>query len=70
LTKKQSEQDEGTYIAPSAKRFAAWADEWLKGVRGEATTRATYAVSLEYAKRAFGKKYVRQLTAADVVRVP
>jgi integrase len=58
--------DEGDYSAPRPVRFDAFADEWLEGLRRRPTTHTTYSVTLMLAKRAFGRKYVSKLGAADV----
>jgi integrase len=58
--------DEGRYQAPRAVRFAAFADEWLGGLRRRSTTVDNYAGTLAYAKRAFGPKHLSKLTPADV----
>jgi integrase len=49
-------------------RFEVWADEWLSSFTGKESTRRGYAVTMEYAKRAFGSKKVRDLREADVRR--
>jgi integrase len=58
--------EEGDYKPPQHVRFATFADEWLASLRRRSTTRANYGVTLGYAKRAFGRKYVDKLGPADV----
>lgn len=58
--------EEDDYKPPKHERFTAFADDWLEGLRRRSTTKDNYAVTLEYAKRAFGRKYVSKLGVADV----
>jgi integrase len=55
-----------TYRVLDDIRFNEWADRWLAGLTGKENTRRVYAVSLAYAKRAFGNRKVRDLAPADV----
>jgi len=48
--------------------FNVWADEWLASFTGKESTRRGYAVTMEYAKRAFGSKKVRDIREIDVRR--
>ncbi len=57
-----------TYRPLDEIRFDEWADRWLEGLSGKPTTKVAYSVSLEYAKRSFGRKTVRDLTSGDVRR--
>ena len=61
--------DEGSYEAPRKVRFGTFADEWLEGLRRRSTTYTTYSVTLGYAKRTFGRKYLAKLTTADIRRM-
>jgi integrase len=61
--------DEGDYQAPQHERFATFADAWLESLRRRETTHANYAVTIAYAKRAIGRKYIAKLTVADVRKV-
>jgi hypothetical protein len=47
-------------------RFAEWADRWLVGFTGKENSRRVYAGTIVYAKAAFGRAKVGDLTAADV----
>lgn len=66
LTSVQAKVDADEYEAPSTITFAEWADEWLPGVRRRDTTKANYAVTLRYARAAFGTKRLRKVNTADV----
>jgi integrase len=68
LTKIQSEEDEGQFVAVRPIRFAAWAEQYLAGLELESSTVRSYRATMDYAKRAFGSKPVRRLQAADVKR--
>lgn len=61
--------EEGDYKPPKHERFAPFADDWLAGLRRRSTTSSNYSTTLEYAKRAFGRKYVSKLGVADVRRM-
>lgn len=58
--------EENDYKPPQHTRFSTFADDWLASLRRRSTTHRNYAVTLEYAKRAFGRKYVSKLGVADV----
>ena len=58
--------EENDYKPPQHIRFTPFADEWLESLRRRSTTHSNYAVTLEYAKAAFGRKYVSKLGPADV----
>jgi integrase len=58
--------EENNYKPPQHVRFAAFADEWLESLRRRSTTHSNYAVTLEYAKTAFGRKYISKIGTADV----
>ena len=47
-------------------RFDEWADRWLAGFTGKPSSHRTYGHTIAYAKRAFGRKNVRDLNAGDV----
>ncbi len=69
LTAVAHSQDEGTYLAPRNLTFAVWADEWFAGLRRpKKNTLRSYQPTIDYAKRAFGKKKLRDLRVADVQR--
>lgn len=68
LRKRQTEQDEGSFRFRENVKFSAWADEWLASFKGKESTRRVYSTTLEYAKRAFGSKSVREIQTADVRR--
>jgi integrase len=57
---------ENDYVPPRHERFCRFADEWLASLRRRSTTHTNYAVTLGYAKRAFGKKHLSKLGVADV----
>jgi len=60
--KRAVELHEGAYLTPSRLTFAEWGDVWLRLLdRQKATTRKEYASSVEWAKRAFGNRLLRQL---------
>jgi integrase len=62
--------EEQNYAPPQHKRFGEFADEWLASFRGRSTTKANYAVTIAYAKRAIGRsKHVSKLGVADVRKV-
>jgi integrase len=46
--------------------FGEWADQWLASFTGKASSRRVYGHSIEYAKTAFGRVKVRDLTTADI----
>ena len=58
--------EERDYKPPSHRRFGPFADEWLAGLSRRATTTASYRTTLDYAKRAFGRRPVSALTPGDV----
>jgi integrase len=58
--------DEGRYEPPRVVRFETFADEWLRVLRRRSTTADNYGVTLEFAKRAFRRRYVSKLSVADV----
>jgi integrase len=60
---------EDDYEPPTHERFATFADEWLENLRRRSTTHDSYATTLEYAKRAFGRKYLSKLAVSDVRKV-
>lgn len=66
LNKTRVEEDEGTLEVPSNLTFGEWAGAWLDGLRRRETTKATYRVTIDYAKATFGAKRLRKLGAADV----
>ena len=68
MRKRQTEQDEGSFRFRENIKFSAWADEWLAAFKGKESTRRVYGTTLDYAKRAFGSKSVRDLHTADVRR--
>lgn len=49
-------------------RFDEWADRWLAGFTGKASSKRVYKHTIEYAKEAFGRAKVRDLGPADVRR--
>lgn len=57
-----------TYRVLEDVRFDEWADRWLAGFTGKPNTRRVYEVTLDYARRTFGKSKVRDLTPGDVRR--
>jgi integrase len=57
-----------TYRVLQDIRFDEWADCWLAGLTGKASTRRVYGHTIRYAKDAFGKTKVRDLGPGDVRR--
>ena len=60
------------YHVISNVTFELWADSWIADVQaagGKASTINAYRVTLEYAKRAIGKRIVRDLDSDDVSAV-
>jgi len=66
LTKIQGQVDEDNYEPPRPVTFGQWADTFLESLRRRPTTKATYAVTLTYARAVFGIKKIRKLRASDV----
>lgn len=66
LTKVQVQEDEGTFEAPKNIRFEEWADQWTASLERKRTTVRSYETTMSFAKRAFGRKYVRAVSLADV----
>jgi hypothetical protein len=61
--------DEGEYQPRKDVRFRAWADEWKQSLkRPKENTLRSYDPTLDYAKRAFGDKNVRQIGPSDIDR--
>jgi len=46
--------------------FDKWADQWLESFTGKANSVRSYSSTIAYAKHAFGRAKVRDLTATDV----
>src|SRR5262249_23694056 len=71
LRKVQVQEDEGDYVPPSSKTFAAWADEWLASLRRprESTLRG-YRSTVALAKREVGAKQLRKITPKDIAQLP
>lgn len=69
LTKFQHQEDEGEYEPQKNIRFREWGDGWLKSLERKETTRESYASTVDWAKHAFGGKFVRQLRPEDVSRM-
>jgi integrase len=57
-----------TYRIVEDIRFDEWANRWLDGFTGKPNTKRVYGWTIGYAKRAFGKRHVRDLGAGDVRR--
>jgi integrase len=67
LTALQAKIDEGAYRAQRSIRFEQYADQWLDSLDGvKENTRDSYRPAIDYAKKAFGWKQVRNLTPQDV----
>src|SRR5262249_29752881 len=67
LEKANVEQRAGTLVIAPDKKFAAYADEWLAALeRPGETTIHSYKSTLKYAKKAFGSKKLRTITAKDI----
>jgi integrase len=66
LRKIEVEVDEGSYRPQENIRFEQWGDRWLEGLERKETTRDSYRSSVEYAKKVFGHKRVRDLQPKDV----
>jgi integrase len=67
LTKVQDKQNDGDFEAPKDAPFDRFADEWKASLkRPKANTLRSYDSTLDYAKRAFGSKKVRNIGAADI----
>jgi integrase len=47
-------------------RFDTWADAWLASFTGKESSRRLYRITINYAKRAFGRKNVRDITPGDI----
>jgi integrase len=58
-----------TYRVVEDIGFIEWADRWLAGFTGKESSRRSYAVTLVYAKRVFGRTKVRELQASDIRRL-
>lgn len=68
-TKIQSQVDEGSYLAPKRIRFHSWADRWFGELkRANANTKRSYVSTLDYAKDAFGTRWVNEITPEDLGR--
>jgi integrase len=69
LRKMQTELDAGEYQEIRNMPFNEWADTWLNGLRRpRESTKATYRVTVAYAKQVFGSKRVRAIGPADIDR--
>jgi integrase len=66
LARVQTEQDDGSWMAPKRISFDAWADEWLKGVEVKPSTKKTYTATLDMAKRRWGRRELRRIGATEV----
>src|SRR5262245_39757537 len=66
LTKRQAEEDEGSFVPQKTIRFAEWADRWLAGLELKPNTVDGYRTTIRYAKQAFGDVVVRRLTVEHV----
>jgi integrase len=66
LTHVQVREDEGSFEAPKNIRLDAWADQWRASLECKENTRDSYASTVDWAKRAFGGKNVRQVTPGDI----
>jgi integrase len=66
LTALQAKIDEGSYRSQRSIRFEQYADRWLDSLDGvKENTRDSYRPTIDYAKKAFGWKQVRNLTPHD-----
>jgi hypothetical protein len=66
LSKVQVEEDEGAYQPIRNIRFETWADQWTASLERKRTTVRSYETTMNFAKRAFGRKYVRAVSLADI----
>ena len=67
LTKTQGGLDRGEDVTVRNVVFEAWADEWFGSLRRpNANTLRSYVSTLDYAKRAFGRKRVRDVKTSDL----
>jgi integrase len=69
-TKLQGQEDESGYAAVKNIRFEEWGDRWLASLERKETTRLeSYPSTIKWAKKAFGRKPVRQIQLGDVVHM-
>jgi integrase len=66
MTATQREQDEGTLVTRENIRFSKWADQWLAGHTGKASTVLDYGFTIAYAKRAFANRKIRDIQPGDI----
>jgi integrase len=66
LSKVQVQEDEGAYEPIRNIRFEMWADQWTASLERKRTTVRSYETTMNFAKRAFGRKYVRAVSLADI----
>ena len=60
--------DTSAAASPSAPPFNVWADRWLAAADIAETTRLDYQTTIDYAKKTFDGKLVRNLTVSDIFR--
>jgi integrase len=69
LAKTSVQVDEDEYQPRKDIRFREWVDEWKQSLkRAKDNTKDSYTSTINYAKEAFGDKYVRQLGPTDIDR--
>jgi integrase len=66
LTKRQVQEDEGTFEALKNIKFEKWADQWLASLERKETTKRSYEASMNLGTKAFGWKNVRAVSLADI----
>jgi integrase len=66
LNKVEVTVDEGDWRPHLNIRFNDWADKWEASLETKETTARGYKDTAAYAKKVFGHKIVRRLTAADI----
>jgi hypothetical protein len=66
LTKRQAEEDDGSFVPQKTIRFDEWADRWLASLERKKSTVDGYRSTTHYARQAFGDVIVRRLTVEHV----
>ncbi len=66
LRKRQTQEDEGEFIAQTSIRFEKWGKEWLASLERKPSTARSYQSTIDYATQAFGNKLVRKLGPSDI----